>query len=79
MTLSKMVMDWFTEADGKTFDVVRLLYVMGVVSYIVLAVAALFFKGQPWQPEHFGYGFAAVLVGGGGAIGIRAHFERPPA
>ncbi len=78
MIISKMVMDWFTEADGKTFDVVRLLYVLGVVSYIAMAAAALI-KGQLWQPEHYGYGFAAVLVGGGGAIGIRAHFERPQA
>lgn len=73
-----MLMDWFTEADGKSFDVVRLLYVGGVVSYIAMSVWALA-KGQQWQPEAYGYGFAATLVGGGAAIGIRAHWERPPA
>ena len=78
MNLRKMIMDWFTEADGKTFDVVRLLYVAGVLSYIIMAIWALA-KGQAWQPERYGYGFAATLVGGGAAIGIRAHFERPAA
>ncbi|MDE1988883.1 MAG: hypothetical protein KGI82_00295 [Betaproteobacteria bacterium] len=78
MIISKMVMDWFTEADGKSFDVVRLLYVCGVLSYIGMAIWALA-KGDPWNPQDYGYGFAAVLASGGAAIGLRANFERPPA
>ncbi len=78
MNFRQMLLDWFTESDGKTFDVVRLLYVLGVLSYIGMSIWSLF-RGQHWEPEQYGYGFAATLVGGGAAIGIRAHLERPPA
>lgn len=70
----KLIKDILTGVDNQTYDVGRLLWVLGVLVYLGLSITALV-KGQPWEPQSFGIGLGAVLAGGGAALGFKKATE----
>lgn len=70
MFIGKVFNDILTELDGETYDVTKLLWVAGVMVYLVLSIISVF-KGQPWDPQQYGIGLGVVLAGGGAAIKLR--------
>lgn len=64
----------FTGKDKSTYDVGRVLWVLGVLVYLGLAILASI-QMQPWHPMEFGTGLSAILAGGGIGIGVKSHTE----
>lgn len=57
-----------TEDDDSTPDIVAVLFVVGVVVFLVLAVWAVAVNKTPFDMQSYGIGFGSVLTGGGAAI-----------
>lgn len=74
-TLKKLWRDCLTGIDGKTYDPARVGLLIGLATFLFLAVWALVAQKQPWGPQEFGIGFGAVLAGGGAAVGLKAKTE----
>ncbi len=73
-TLRKFFKDILTGKDNQTYDMGRLLWVQGAISYCIIAFFAVY-KGQHWDPIAFGSGFAAILAAGGAALKIKESTE----
>jgi len=69
--MNKFIKDLLTEINGEKFDVARVLWILGVLVYIGLSIAAVIIKGQLWDPVNYGIGFGAVLAGGGAALALK--------
>lgn len=64
----------FSGKDNLTPDLGRVLWALGVLTFIGISIASIF-KGQPWEPEQYGIGLGAVLAGGGAGIGFKKETE----
>lgn len=69
--VKKIIKDWFTEVDGETFDIVRMLAVVSIITGISLAVVAVMVKGQEFNYQDYGLGTAALFAGVGVALGMK--------
>jgi hypothetical protein len=67
----KILLDSVTEADGKTYDVTRLMLIGGVLVFLGLAI----YNATAFNPQDFGIGLGTLLGGGGLAVGARAKLE----
>jgi len=74
MKFSEMLKQSFTGKDNQTIDIGRILWALGCLSFLGCAGFALY-KGQNWDAVAFGTGFAALLAGGGAAIGLKKGTE----
>ena len=72
--MKKLLNDILTGLDGETYDIGKVLWVLGVLVYLFLSIAALF-KGQLWSPGQYGLGLGAVLAGGGAAMKLKIGTE----
>lgn len=70
----KLLRDWFTGIDGKTYDLGRALWALGVLVFLGATVYAIY-KGQPWDAVAYGTGFGAVLAAGGAALWLKKATE----
>jgi hypothetical protein len=64
----------FTGKDNETLDIGRVLWAAGTIVFFVLSIHSTY-KGQPFDPTAWGSGFAAVLAGGGAALGFKSKTE----
>lgn len=69
--VKKIVKDWFTEPDNETFDVVKILAVVSIVTGIVLAIVSVVCKNQVFSYQDYGLGTAALFAGVGMALGMK--------
>lgn len=74
----KILNDWLTGVDGKTHDPARAGLLLGIITFLFLAVWAVVMLKQTWSPQEFGIGLGGLLAGGGAAIGLKAKTEPPP-
>lgn len=65
--MNKFLTDILMTLDGKRFHISKVLWVVGVLVYLILSTTAVI-MGQPWNPAQYGIGFGAVLAGGGVAM-----------
>ncbi len=63
-----------TGRDNATWDVGRVLLFLGGVVFLICTLVAVF-KGMSFEADKFGYGFGALLGGGGAGIGIKGGTE----
>jgi len=68
--MNKLLNDILKELDGNTYDVAKVLWVLGVLVFLALSITAVIMK-QPWNPAQYGIGFGAVLAGGGASMGFK--------
>jgi len=64
----------FTGADNQTFDIARVLWAIGVLSFIGFAgwhVA----QNHQFDPVGYGAGLGAVLAAGGAGVGFKGKTE----
>lgn len=68
----------FTEVDGESFDLARVLAACSVLSGIGLQIYAVGWKGQPFDMQIFGVGTGALFAGVGVALGMKkeSHCEQ---
>lgn len=69
--IKKVLNDWFTEVDNKTFDITKVLAVVSVGTGIGLAIFSVVAKGQEFNYQDYGLGTAALFAGVGVALGLK--------
>jgi hypothetical protein len=74
--IKKLVKDIVTETNGEDFDVARVLWILGALVFLGLAVVAVVHNHQVLDFMNFGAGLAAVLAGGGVAVGARSKEQK---
>lgn len=67
----KIVSDTLTGIDQQTFDPARVLWALGVLTFLGLSV----YSAAKFDPQAFGIGFGSVLAGGGLAVKLKADTE----
>ncbi len=73
--MKKFLVDILTGKDGNTFDMGRILWAWGVVSFTALAGYGVVHQHEHFDAVAYGGGFAAVLAAGGAALGFKSHTE----
>lgn len=73
--MRKFLVDILTGKDGHTFDMGRILWAWGVLSFTLLAGYGVVRLRERFDPVAYGGGFAAVLAAGGAALGFKAKTE----
>lgn len=63
--VEKFFRDVTTEKDGESFDVKRILWIVGVFSYLLFSGYGVIANKMEFDMEHFGAGLALVLAAGG--------------
>lgn len=69
--IKKVLNDWFTEVDNKTFDITKVLAVLSIATGIGLAIFSVAYKGQAFNYQDYGLGTAALFAGVGMALGLK--------
>jgi len=69
--MKKIMKDWFTESDNSTFDVVRALAVVSIVTAIVLSIISVVLHDEAFSYQDYGLGTAALFAGVGVALGMK--------
>lgn len=72
--MGKLLNDIFTEKDGETYCVGRVLWVAGCVLFYLLAMWAVF-HGKDFDPQNYGLGLGGVLAGGGAGVALKGREE----
>lgn len=67
----KILNDWFTEVDNKTFDITKVLAVLSIATGIGLAIYSVVTQGQTFNYQDYGLGTAALFAGVGVALGLK--------
>jgi hypothetical protein len=74
MGFKKFFRDIFTGRDNRTYDIGRVLWFQAIQAFIAISIYALY-KGGVFDPVTWGAGLAALLGGGGAAIGLKSTTE----
>ena len=74
--VKKVLNDWFTEVDNKTFDVTKVLAVVSIGTGIFLAIVAVVYKNQEFSYQDYGLGTAALFAGVGIALGLKKDSDK---
>jgi hypothetical protein len=72
--IQALIKDCLTGKDGESYDVGRLLWILGVLAFIGLSIYSLCNKGT-FDPMNWGTGYGAILGGGGAGIGMKSKTE----
>ena len=64
-----------TEGDNETFDITRIMLLIGIIAYIALTIYSMN-KGGTFDAMDWAIGYASILGGGGVAIGVKGGVER---
>lgn len=72
--MKAMLLEMFSGPDNKTIDIARVLWLVGVVSYIVFAGFHVIHNHQ-FDALAYGTGLGAVLAGGGAGVGFKVKGE----
>lgn len=70
----KFFKDIFTGRDNRTYDMGRVLWFQSVQAFVLVTIYSLH-KGGSFDPVTWGAGLAALIAGGGAALGIKAGTE----
>ena len=73
----KLFKDCFTGKDNSTYDIARILWSIGVMVYIALAIVDVYLR-QKFQYSEFGTGFGIVLGAGGFSVWLKRNTEPSP-
>ena len=67
--------DIVTGIDGVSYDIVRVLAVLGVAEALGLAAYVVVIKGQPFDLQNYGIGLGAIFVSVGIALKLKSDTE----
>lgn len=74
-TIRTVIKDCLTGIDGVTYDPARCYGAIAVFTFLGLAIYAVVYKGQAWDPQAYGIGFGAVLAGFAWGVATKAKTE----
>lgn len=69
-----VIQDLVTGKDGVSYDVGRVLWIIGVLAFIALSVYGMY-RGGAFDALNWGTGYGAILGGGGAGIGMKSKTE----
>lgn len=69
--MDKFLKDIFTDLAGKDYDPAKVLWIIGVISFIVYGGIHIFIN-HTFDPMMYGTGLGAALAGGGVAVNQRS-------
>lgn len=72
--MKKFFKDLFTGKDNRTYDIGRVLWFQSIQAFMGISIYAIY-KGGTFDPVLWGAGLAALLGGGGAAIGLKSTTE----
>ena len=72
--MTRFLKDLFTEADGRTFDLKRALWALGVVWFMACETYAVA-QGQAFDPQGTAIGLGGLIAAGGAAIAMNRTTE----
>lgn len=72
--IKKFSRDCVTGADNESYDLGRVLWAMAFVVGVSLEVACVW-TAREFDLEKYGLGIGALLLAGGGALGLKAKTE----
>ncbi|MGA9855747.1 MAG: hypothetical protein WBR29_10770 [Gammaproteobacteria bacterium] len=72
--IEKFLHDLFYSTDNE-LDLSRVLMFMGCVAFMAQGALAVVWKGQVFDAQAYGFGFAAIMAGGG--FGVKRYNEAP--
>ncbi len=64
-----------TDSDGRHADEMALLAVLGVLTFLGLAVYAVVWKGQVFDPQGFGAGLGLAIGAAAAGMGLKAKLD----
>ena len=73
--MKKFLIQVLTGIDNETFDIGRVLWALGALTFLGLAIYAVAIKGQAFDAMTYGAGLGTVLAAGGAALGMKATTE----
>ena len=76
--IAKVIKDSFTTAFGVDYDIGRILWGLATLTFLFLACWAVIYNKQAFDAMSYGGGLAAVLAGGGAALGMKQNTEVKP-
>lgn len=62
--MSKFITDILTGTSNLDYEISRVIWLLGGLTYLVMGVAHLVINGE-FNPMEFGGGFGAIMLGGG--------------
>ncbi len=65
---NQFLKDLFTEKDGESFCVAKVLWFCGVIGFITLAAWSIIVHGNAFNAQDYGVGLGTTL--GGGGLGV---------
>lgn len=69
--MNKIIKDWLTESDNSTFDVIRALAVVSIITAIILSIISVVLHQDTFSFQDYGLGAAALFAGVGAALGMK--------
>lgn len=73
----RMWLDSLTAPDGQTFDILRVLAMLSIFTFLLLAAYDVVIAGHEFKMQDFGIGVAAVFAGVGGGLFLKKSSEDP--
>ena len=70
----KFLKDMITGIDGESFDVGRVLWIFGALSFLAISIYHAWRHGV-FDPMSFGGGYSGILASGGAALKFKADTE----
>ena len=74
--MMRFLKDLFTEADGRTFDLKRALWALGILWFMACETYAIA-RGQAFDPQGTAVGLGGLIAAGGAAIAMNRKAETP--
>ena len=68
---SRITKDLSTESDGESFDIVKVMMILGCFVLFFGVIYAMVVKGAPFSPTEFSIGLTTILAGGSAGIRIK--------
>ncbi len=72
--MKKMIKDWFTGPDGVTYDPARMLWIAGIISFLLFAGHQVY-KTSNFDMVNFGIAYGSLLAAGAAGCKIKESTE----
>lgn len=69
-----MIKDLVTCKDGESYDMGRVLLILGALAFIALSIYAVY-RGGAFDPMNWGAGYGVLLGGGQAGIAMKSKTE----
>ena len=74
--MKKFFVNLLTESDGRTWDVFRIAFFVGILAFLAFAAWSVFKTGT-FDMTSFGMGFSSMFAAGGAGVGVKSKLEGP--